>query len=181
MEVRSDDELAPAFAAHEAWAFDEVYNRWGSLLTSAAYHVLGNTEDARDCLHDALTRLWRTPGAYTPARGHLRAFLAVCVRNAAISQQRSSRRRNALTDRVALEPITHDEISIPDFVENQKVRAALATLPEDHRSALVLAYYYQKTHTEIAAILAAPLGTIKSRISHGLRKLGAAMQSQANT
>lgn len=181
MEGRSDEDLARAFASHEAWAFDEVYTRWSPLLISAAYHVLGNTDDARDCLQDALTRLWRTPGAYTPARGSLRAFLAVCVRNAAISQQRSIRRRNALIDRAALEPIVHDEIVIPDFVENERVRSALTSLPEDHRRALVLAYYHQKTHTEIAALLEAPLGTIKSRISHGLRKLALAMNTQANT
>jgi RNA polymerase sigma-70 factor (ECF subfamily) len=170
-----DDRLATAFAARERWAFDEAYRRYGALLYSTAYNVLGNAEDAQDCVHDALARVWRSPNAYSRARGAVRSFLVVCVRNEAISRLRSLGRRARLAERIAAEPKEHDELRIVDVVENDRLRAALKDLPPEQRAPLELAYYEGKTHVEVAATLGEPLGTVKSRIALGLRKLAAAL------
>lgn len=170
-----DEALAAAFAAKERWAFDEAYARFGKLLYSTAYHVLGNAEDAQDCVHDALTRVWRSPDSYARSRGAVRSFLTVCVRNEAITRLRSKARRHKLEERIAAEPQEHDEVRIDDVVERDRLRNALDALPAEQRRALELAYYEYKTHVEIAAELNEPLGTIKSRIALGLRKLGTAL------
>ena len=86
-------DLEAAFAAHKNWAFGEAYRQYASLLYSAAYNVLGNADDAKDCVADAFARLWRSPHAYSPERGNLRSFLVVCVRNEAISRLRRQARR----------------------------------------------------------------------------------------
>jgi RNA polymerase sigma-70 factor (ECF subfamily) len=171
----SDEALAAAFAAKERWAFDEAYRRFGGLLYSTAYHVLNNREDAQDCVHDALTRVWRSPGSYTRARGTVRSFLVVCVRNEAITRLRSKSRRSRLSERLAAEPQEHDELRVVDVIENDRLHKALEILSPEQRRPLEMAYYEQKTHTEIARELDQPLGTIKSRIAMGLRKLGAAL------
>jgi RNA polymerase sigma-70 factor (ECF subfamily) len=174
----SDDEaLADAFAAKESWAFDEAYARYNRLLYSAAYHVLGNADDAQDCVQDALARVWRSPDAYSRARGAVRSFLTVCVRNEAITRLRAKARRRSMEERVAAEPVEHEELAFADPIDRDRVRAALAALPPDQRRPLELAYYGYKTHVEIAHELGEPLGTIKSRIALGLRKLGAALGS----
>ena len=173
-----EDRLADAFAAHERWAFDEAYRRYRALLYSAAYHVLGNADDAQDCMHEALARVWRSPNAYSRARGAVRSFLVVCVRNEAISRLRSKSRRLRLVERLSAQPVEHDELRFEDPVERDRLRAALRELPEEQRVPLELAYYGGKTHTEIASELNTPLGTIKSRIAIGLRKLGAALGSR---
>lgn len=173
----SDEALAAAFAAKESWAFDEAYRRFGSLLYSTAYHVLNSREDAQDCVHDALTRVWRSPDPYSRARGSVRSFLVVCVRNEAITRLRSKGRRLRLAERLAAEPPEHDELKIVDVVENDRLRKALDGLPPEQRRPLEMAYYELKTHTEIARELDQPLGTVKSRIAMGLRKLGAALGS----
>jgi RNA polymerase sigma-70 factor (ECF subfamily) len=170
-----DEALAAAFAAKERWAFDEAYARFGRLLYSTAYHVLGNAEDAQDCVHDALTRVWRSPDSYTRSRGAVRSFLTVCVRNEAITRLRSKTRRRKLEERVAAEPQEHHELEASDVIEHDRLRAALRTLPPEQRKPLELAYFGYKTHVEIARELNEPLGTIKSRIALGLRKLGAAL------
>jgi RNA polymerase sigma-70 factor, ECF subfamily len=176
MRPMSDDEaLATAFAAKERWAFDEAYARYGKLLYSTAYHVLGNAEDAQDCVHDALARVWRSPDAYMRSRGAVRSFLTVCVRNEAISRVRSKARRRKMEERIAAEPLEHDEIRDFDVIEHDRLRNALRSLPTEQRQPLELAYYDYKTHVEIARELDQPLGTIKSRIALGLRKLGAAL------
>ena len=170
-----DEALAAAFAAKERWAFDEAYARFGRLLYSTAYHVLGNVEDAQDCVHDALTRVWRSPESYTRSRGAVRSFLTVCVRNEAITRLRAKMRRRKLEERVAAEPQEDDELGADDVIEHDRLRAALRTLPPEQRRPLELAYFDYKTHVEIARELNEPLGTIKSRIALGLRKLGAAL------
>ncbi len=171
----SDEALAEAFSAKERWAFDEAYRRFGNLLYSTAYHVLNNREDAQDCVHDALARVWRSPDSYSRARGSVRSFLVVCVRNEAITRVRSKTRRLRLAERLAAEPQEHDELNVVDVVEHDLLRAAMHQLPPEQRRPLEMAYYEQKTHTEIARELDQPLGTIKSRIAMGLRKLGGAL------
>lgn len=167
--------LAHAFARREAWAFDEAYRRYGALLYSVALTVVHNSEDAEDCVHDVLVRVWNKRTAFTVQRGSVRAFLVVCVRNEAISRQRASARRAHLADTLAQNADLTEEVDITDHVENARVRAALAALPQEQRSALYLAYFGGKTHVEIAQLRNEPLGTVKSRISLGLRKLHAAL------
>jgi RNA polymerase sigma-70 factor, ECF subfamily len=163
--------LAAAFAAHEGWAFGEAYRRNASLLYSAAYNVLGNAEEAQDCVADAVAKLWRSAGAYSATRGNLRSFLVVCVRNEAISRRRRQSRRTRLEERLAAMPSEHAELVMPDPIERDRVRRALLALPAEQRIVLELAYYGGKTQSEIASELQEPLGTIKSRAKLGLKKL----------
>ena|SRR5579875_2313544 len=172
--------LAQAFAGRERWAFDEAYRRFGSLLYTVAYNVLHSAQDAEDCVHDALIRIWKRPHAYAVDRGSLRAFLIVCVRNDALSRRRAAARRERLAERVSREPESSEDLQIADFIEERRVREALAQLPDEQRAAVMLAYFGGKTHVEIAEQLGAPLGTVKSRIALGLRKLGAALNAGAN-
>jgi RNA polymerase sigma-70 factor (ECF subfamily) len=169
--------LGRAFAQREHWAFDEAYRRFGSLLYTVAFNVLHNAEDAEDCVHDVLVRIWKNPRSFAWHRGTIRSFLVVCVRNEAISRTRSSARRERLTQRAGDATQATEDLEIRDYVEEQRVREALAQLPHDQRAALMLAYFGGKTHVEIAAELNEPLGTVKSRIALGLRKLGAALSA----
>lgn len=167
--------LAQAFARRERWAFGEAYRRFGSLLYSVALNVLHIAEEAEDCVHDVLVRVWKNPHTFTVERGSVRAFLVVCVRNDAISRMRSAARRERLAERAGRETQSVEELQIADFVEEERIRVALAQLPGDQRTAVMLAYFGGKTHVEIAKQLGEPLGTVKSRIALGLRKLGAAL------
>lgn len=176
MEGIGDEALAAAFAAHESRAFGEAYRRYAALLYSAAFNVLGNADDAKDCVADAMARLWRIPNAYSQARGNLRSFLVVCVRNEAISRRRRLARQTRAQERVAALAVETDELPTADPIERDRVRRALLGLPREQRTALALAYYGGKTQSEIAAELHEPLGTIKSRIKLGLRKLATALE-----
>jgi len=175
----SDEALAAAFAAHERWAFSEAYRQNASLLYSAAYNVLGNADDAKDCVADAIARLWHAAHPYSPGRGSLRNFLVVCVRNEAISRRRRHARRTRMKERLAAMAHPQDAFEAGDPIERDRVRSAVLALPPEQRTAIALAFYGGKTHTEIATELHEPLGTIKSRIKLGLRKLAAALEPLA--
>jgi RNA polymerase sigma-70 factor (ECF subfamily) len=164
--VNDDRDLDAAFAAHVDGALEEAYRRHAPALQAAARHVLGTAGDARDCVHDALIRVWSKEGAYRPERGALRAFLIVCVRNEAISRKRSTVRHVASEQRA----VTAPAFGI-DLAERVAIRTALAVLPREQRDVLELAYWGEYTQAEIASRLGIPLGTIKSRAALGLRKL----------
>lgn len=175
----NDVALDRAFAARERWAFDEAYARYVRLLYAAAYGVLHVREEAEDCVHDALARVWNNPAAYAAPRGSVRSFLAVCVRNEAISRARKAATRRGAELRAASTDRAEDP-ELPDFIERDRLRRAIAALPGEQREALILAYYEGKTHVEIAQLLNAPLGTVKGRLALAVRKLGRMMQEPAS-
>jgi RNA polymerase sigma-70 factor (ECF subfamily) len=178
--VEADDEaVSRAFSAREEWAFAEVYRRYGALLYSVAVNVLGNSRDAEDCFHDALVNVWQRPQSYGSSRGDVRSFLVVCVRNEAISRRRKAGYRERLTRILSREVQESVDFYMEDFVQNRKLYEALAELPEDQRIVLLLAYFGGKTSVQIAGELRIPLGTVKSRISLGLRKLRKSLVSGA--
>ncbi|MGH7708510.1 MAG: RNA polymerase sigma factor [Vulcanimicrobiaceae bacterium] len=162
---------------------DEAYRAYGTALFSTARYVLGNDDDAADCVHDALLRVWLRPTTYRLERGPLRAYLIVCVRNEAISRRRTAARHARIEEGLARTQAESYEFEIGDHVEAARLRAGLAALPDEQRTALELAYFNQLSHTQIADRLGVPLGTIKSRLSLALRKLQIAFgdQTQAHT
>jgi RNA polymerase sigma-70 factor (ECF subfamily) len=178
----TDDELASNFVARCPEALEEAYRAYAPSLYSVARHVLGSDADAQDCVHDALLRIWGRPGAYRPERGSLKTFLAVCVRNEAIGRKREAARHFHIEQRLAIaEPEQPYEIEIADPVDRARLTDALATLPGEQRQALELAYFRYLSHTQIAEKLGVPLGTIKSRLAMGLRKLQHALPAQPAT
>jgi RNA polymerase sigma-70 factor (ECF subfamily) len=172
--MNDEPDLEAAFAAHADGALEEAYRRHAPALQAAARHVIGTAGDARDCVHDALIRVWSKEGAYRPERGALRSFLMVCVRNEAISRKRSEVRHVATEERAALATPTFGI----DAAERVAIRSALSTLPREQRDVIELAYWSDLTQTEIASRLGIPLGTIKSRAALGLRKLARTLNAQ---
>jgi RNA polymerase sigma-70 factor (ECF subfamily) len=165
-------ELARHFVERRPTALEEAYRAFAPGLFSVARHVLGNDADAQDCVHDALMRVWTRPESYRLERGPLRGFLSVCVRNEAIGRKRDAARHFEIERSVVSQEVKLPyELEIDDYVERARLHEALATLPEEQREALELAYFKYLSHTQIASALDVPLGTIKSRLAMALRKL----------
>jgi RNA polymerase sigma-70 factor (ECF subfamily) len=170
--------LEAAFVAHETWAFEAAYRTYRALLYGAACAVLGNAAEAEDCVHDVLARLWQRGHAYTPARGSLRAFLAVCVRNEALSRRRKYANRSRI-EHGTLAASTPEHSPEEHTEERIDVTRVLDSLGAPQRQVIQLAYYEGLTHEEIARRLGEPLGTVKSRLSNTLRSLRRALSGEA--
>lgn len=164
--------MEQGFVAREAWAFEACYRAYRTLLYGAAYAVLRNAGEAEDCVHDVLLRLWQRGHAYTQARGSLRAFLAVCVRNEALSRRRKQTNRARIE--LAMLPGGADRTD-ESTEERMDMANVLASLGAPQRQVLELAYYQGLTHEEIASRLDEPVGTVKSRLSNTLRALRRAL------
>lgn len=166
------------FVAREHGALERAYRAYGPLLYAVARHTLGRDDDAQDCVHDVLLRLWQRPQIFRPERGSLRAFLSVCVRNEAIGRKRAAVRHGAIEQQLLRdETDAHYEIDIGDHIERERLRQAFDTLPPEQRQALEFAYWRRLSHGQISDALGVPLGTIKSRLAMGLRKLQKALES----
>lgn len=173
-----DAELVTDFVARKHDALDRAYRAHGRLLYSVALHILGRDDEAQDCVHDALLRIWQRPDTFKPDRGSLRTFLSVCVRNEAIGRKRTAARHFTIEQRlVESEGDLQYDLEIEDFAERVRLRDALGTLPVEQRQALEFAYWRHLSHGQISQELGVPLGTIKSRLATGLRKLQRALES----
>jgi RNA polymerase sigma factor (sigma-70 family) len=168
------DDLVDDFIARRPSGLEQAYALWSRVFVSIARHAVSDSGRAEDCVHDALLRVWRAPNRFEGNREMLRAYLIASVRNESLVMLRSQSRREARELKAArLAPVATLDPPVVDPVETLRLQNALARLPDEQRSALVLAYYGNKTQVEIAAELGVPLGTIKSRISMAMRKLQA--------
>lgn len=170
--VTEEDRLAVAFVARDQRALAEIYRMHAPTLYAVAVRVLGVRQDAEDCVHDTLLRIWLRPNTYRKERGTLGSLLVVAVRNDALSRRRSDARHYKIEQR-ARTPILEDDFTggLRDHVECAKLRAALEALAPELREPIVRAYMLHQTHDQISKELNVPLGTIKSRLIIALRKL----------
>jgi RNA polymerase sigma-70 factor (ECF subfamily) len=137
------------------------------VVYSAALRVLGDPAAAEDVLQEVFLQLWRNPRAFDASRGSLGAWLAVIARHRAIDQRR---RRRPETD--CEEVVLAVDPGLDGLAEQSEamdlVRSVLATMSNEQRRALEMAFFEGMTHTEIAARTGEPLGTVKTRIRGAL-------------
>jgi RNA polymerase sigma-70 factor (ECF subfamily) len=171
-----DARIARDFSERRPEALAAAYHAYSQLLYSIARNVLGNDEDAEDCVHDALTRVWRRGFSYRIERGTLKSYLSVCVRNEAISRRRSDTRHSQIERDAFLDTPQTYEIELEDHAQSASLHQALAALPEEQRQVIELSYFRNLTQTQISDRLGVPLGTIKSRVGLAMQRLKNALR-----
>lgn len=167
-----EDDLASAFAQRDQKALAEVYRTYAATLYAVAVRVLDVKQDAEDCVHDTLLRIWSKPNTYCRERGTLSSLLVIAVRNDALSRRRMAAKHHKIEQRLDAPVLVEDfTIRLRDHVEYDKLWVAIETLEPNLREPIVRAYMRYQTHEQISRELNVPLGTIKSRLIIGLRKL----------
>jgi RNA polymerase sigma-70 factor (ECF subfamily) len=170
--------LVGAMARGDKTALAGLYDQLGGPLYSLAHRMLGDAAEAQDLVQDIFLQLWRTAATYDTGRGSVFAWAATLTRNRAIDRIRMRRRRSEILSTAAPElqpaaPATDADSAVTLWFREKAaaVRAALAELPADQRTAIELAFFSGLTQQEIAERLGEPLGTIKARIRRGLLRL----------
>lgn len=169
----SDEALLALIATPEGdLALAELYDRYGKVAYGLAYRVLQSSSLAEDAVQEAFLTVWRTAGTYIRERGKPSTWLLTLVHRRAVDiVRREQRRRLPVAEEPAPSaPAAAEEATILE--RRRAVQAALSQLPADQRQAIELAYYGGLTQSELAEQLSLPLGTVKSRMFTGLRRLG---------
>jgi RNA polymerase sigma-70 factor, ECF subfamily len=172
----ADEDVMQLVRRGDARAFEIVYERHSAAAFSLAYRMMGTRAGAEDVTQDAFLSLWRSGARYDRARGSVRTWVLGIVHHRAIDALRRAtvhdRRRagdEGIEERFAATERTDVEAARRE--EAGTVRGALETLPSDQCQVIELAYFGGFTHTEIAEMLDAPVGTIKGRMRLGLKKM----------
>jgi RNA polymerase sigma factor (sigma-70 family) len=159
--------------AGEEAALNEIYDQFASFVYGLALRVIGDARAAEDVAQDVFVSVWERPGAFDPDRGSLRTWLGTLAHRRAVDHVRreEARRRRAIKEASRSETTPDVEEMAMALVTAERVRAALATLPDDQRRAIQLAYFGGKTYRQVATMLGIPEGTAKSRLRLGLRRI----------
>lgn len=165
-----DDGLDRRFAAGEAAAVREAYERHGRLVFSLCLAALRSREDAEDAAQQVFTRAWRSRGTYDPARplgGWLTGITRRVIVDMFAGRAREARKMEA---EVVHLPRAEDAVS-DAVVAAVVVHDALALLGPPQDEVLRLAFLEDLAHQQIAERLDMPLGTVRSHIHRGLAAL----------
>jgi RNA polymerase sigma-70 factor (ECF subfamily) len=169
------DALVERVAAHDRAALRALYDALGGHALAIARRVLGSHGDAEEVVQDTFVEIWRRAATFDRRRGTGRAWALSIARYRAIDRVRERAAASRLIDRVsAVGDAAEPPSPIAEVSERElraRVTAALAALSADERGALELAYYEGLSHSEISRRLAAPLGTIKTRLRAAMAKL----------
>lgn len=167
--------LLPAVAEGNVSAFEQLYDRYSSTIYGLLLRILANADDAQEVLQETFVKAWTSAKMFHAARGTEVAWLISIARSRAIDRLRSRKIRGEREDEAGREITTLFSYENTDAAvqseERTAVRSALASLPEAQRVALELAYFEGLSQSEIAAKLDQPLGTIKTRMQLGMKKM----------
>jgi RNA polymerase sigma-70 factor (ECF subfamily) len=175
----SDETLMKAITERQQRALEELYGRYGKTLKSVIAHVVHEEAEADDVLQEIFLQIWREAANYSPHAGKPLGWVVTLARRRAIDRLRRRqaycRAKDRFEEHVEQQPEgwKHNRIEqdlaradIRRFLERQ-----MRSLPPYQREALELAFFEGLSHREIAALTGTPLGTVKTRLELGLRKL----------
>ena len=156
--------------------FEAIYAEHAAEVQRAAFSILRDATLAEDIVQEVFERVWRGSG-HDERRGPLGPYLKLLARSRALDLWRRMRSVERVQHRLtehADPPLarTHSpETALTRATERRLARAAVRRLPQEQRQAIGLAYWGGLSTQELAAVEGIPLGTAKSRVRLGLRKL----------
>ena len=177
----TDEHLMEMIQARAHQGLDLLHDRYARFLRALSAKVLHNEADAEDLLQDVFLEIWDRAASYNPLKGRPLSWIATLTRRRSIDRLRKRAAYCRVEDRFAEETKgqsdtwTHVHEDLAQGEMNEHLQRALATLPEAQRNAIDLAYQKQMTQREIANHTGIPLGTIKTRLELGLKKMAVSL------
>jgi RNA polymerase sigma-70 factor (ECF subfamily) len=156
-------------AAADRTALRVIYDSEAARMIGVARRILFRQDLAEEAVDDAFVRIWQGAAGFDPQRGTARGWLYAVVRNRALSIYRAENRYEAKDENV-LEEIDC-EAAIVRMPETSALRNCLERIDRPRRDIVVLAYVHGMSHSELAARLKVPLGTVKSWVRRSLFSL----------
>jgi RNA polymerase sigma-70 factor (ECF subfamily) len=183
---RADDATLMAAIAVQGStaAFAPLFDRYAGRVKAFLMRAGASAEEAEEGAQEVMVTLWRRAGLYDPARASVSTWVHAMARNRRIDMARRAA-RGATADPgdplLAPDPVEAAEAGHAARERDGRVRHALAALPEEQLAVIRLSFFAGLTQSEIAERLGAPLGTVKSRLRLGFRRLREALGDDFHT
>lgn len=175
--------LMTQVAEGDGAAFAELFDGHSPVILGFLVRLLRHRGLAEEVLQETFLQAWLQAGNYRPELGTPRGWLLLIARSRALDCIRRESSRNRREDSISLngprrlDPVGTDRLE--DLERQAQVRDGLALLPQAQQACLALAFGEDLSHAEIAERLSTPLGTVKSRVRLGMRKLGGVLRTQS--
>ena len=175
----SDEALMQAISHGNAAALSTLYDRYASILKALTIRVVHDEAEADDLLQEVFMQVWQQAKNYSSDKGKPLGWIVTLTRRRAIDRLRKRQaycrakdRFEVTTDRQP-ESWVHNRIEDDIHLEDMRtfLRAKIEVLPPFQRQAIEMAFFKGMSQREIALATETPLGTIKTRLELGLRKL----------
>ncbi|MCT1446654.1 sigma-70 family RNA polymerase sigma factor [Brevibacterium casei] len=162
-------------AAGDRGAFEELFVSQSPVLMAVIVRIVMSRSLAEEVLQECFAEVWARARSFDPGRGTGRAWLVTMCRRRAIDCVRSvqASRDRDVADGLRQAATVDEEVeqTVISKAESDRTVSGLKLLPDDQSTPIVMAFYQGKTHAQISEELGVPLGTIKSRIRDGMKKL----------
>lgn len=182
--LREDQEIMNGIAEGMPEALERLHRQYRAAMKAVIMQVLHDDSEADDVLQDVLVQIWTRPEAYSANKGKLISWLCTLARRRAIDRLRQHSAYRRATDRFELSCSREtEEASQSHTVERDAYRDEirellvkhLSALPQQQEQAVRMAFLENRSQREIAALTNTPLGTVKTRIELGMKKLSNAL------
>jgi RNA polymerase sigma-70 factor (ECF subfamily) len=178
--VAIDDEtLLERAAMGNRDAFELLYDRYAPRMFGLLIRIVRSRADAEDALQAAALDLWNRADRYDRSLGSAQTWILMIARARAIDSLRRTP-RHAASDTAVVDTLAQRPEPSPT-PPSAPIHHAMSELPEDQRAAIEMAFYRGLTREEIATALGVPVGTIKTRIRTGVRRLAESLASERKT
>ena|GEM_PF-149801 len=175
----TDLELMKAIQARDAKALSELYDRYNGILKALILRVIHNEAEADDLLQEIFMEIWNQARNFSEQKGKPLGWMVTLARRRAIDglrkKQAYARAEERLQNETEQQPeawvhnATEEEIVLGDT--RVLIRKVIGSLPPAQQQAIDLAFYKGMSQREIAAKTNTPLGTVKTRLELGLKKI----------
>ena len=179
----TDEHLMQRIQERDSQALGFLHDRYASMLKALIMKVLHNEAESDDMLQEIFVEIWDRAASYSPEKGKALGWIITLSRRRAIDRLRKREAYCRAEERLAEETkrhpqdwIAHVEEDIAHSEMREHLARVLCGLPDAQRQAIELAYYKGMSQREIAAHTGIPLGTIKTRLELGLKKITEALK-----
>lgn len=171
--------LIEGLRERESAALQEAYDRFGRATFGLLLKTLGDPGAAEDVQQQVFLEVWRRADRYDPERGRLLTWVMTIARSRAIDHLRRRVPEPIDPEVVARVEAPSGTDEVDDLAERWRMRAFLDRLPAAEAELLRLRFYLGLSQSEIAAREGVPLGTVKTRMVSGLRRLRGMIEEES--
>ncbi len=173
----SDASLVRLIASNQESALSELYDRHALGVFNYLRRLVKNQEVAEDLLQETYIAIWQGAVAFK-GRSSVKTWIFRIAHNLAVSWLRKMHGLKAKEQKLLEKVDGNPEYAAINNWKTEQLQAAIDELSAEHRSVIELAFVQELSYSEIAKVIDRPVGTVKSRISYALRRLGGLLKRQ---